>query len=244
MYLAMFIIGFFPIKNIFGYLKNNKEEIPLKSIVFYAFPTIIAIFSLVSFTSTDVLLVKHFFNPQDAALYAGLSLIGKVIFYFTGMIPMVMFPLIVKRNTLGKRFDNLFYLSLLLVLIPSLLITGFYFAFPKLVISLFLGRSSYFALVPYLGLFGVYLTVFSLLNVFINFFLSLNKTKIAPLILLAAASQIIAITFFHSSLLQVIYSSLIVCSLLLIALLTYYFYERRKFKIPVSSLPVENFPPL
>jgi len=206
-------------------LKDNKEKIPLKEIGLYALPTIVTIFSLVSFTSMDVILVKHFFSPDKAALYSGLSLIGKVIFYFTGMIPMVMFPLIVKRKALGKKFSSLFYLSLLLVILPSFSITAFYFLFPKFVISLFLGRSSYLALVPYLGLFGIYLTVFSLINVCVNFFLSLNKTKIAPLILLAAVLQIILISLFHANFFQVIGASLTVCTVLFVMLLGYYVHQ-------------------
>jgi len=85
----------------------------------YAVPTFVTVLFLTSFTSTDVILVKHFFNSHDAGFYAGLSLIGKVIFYFTAPIPAVMFPLLVKRHATGKNFVNLFYLALILVILPS-----------------------------------------------------------------------------------------------------------------------------
>src|SRR3989344_2186847 len=150
------------------------------------------------------------------------SLIGKVIFYFTGPISMVMFPLIIKRHAKGENFKNLFYLSLVLVSVPSIAITAFYFLFPEFTINFFLGGGKYMQIIPYLGIFGIYLTIFSILNVFISFFLSLNKTKISVVVLAGAISQIIAINFIHNSFFQVIGVSLFISSLLLITLLLYY----------------------
>jgi O-antigen/teichoic acid export membrane protein len=225
MTFGAFIIGFFPIRQVFSQFKNNKEKIPLKEIVLYALPTILIVFSLISFTSTDVILVKHFFNPQDAAVYGGLSLLGKVIFYFTSMIPAVMFPLLIKRYNSGKNFNSLFYLALFLVLIPSVSITAFYFVFPKFVINLFFsGKAAYMMIAGYAGLFGIFLTLFSLTNVCVNFFLSLNKTKIAPLVVGASALQIILICIFHNNFYQVITDSIVASLILFIALVIYYLF--------------------
>ncbi|MGA2911272.1 MAG: oligosaccharide flippase family protein [Candidatus Levyibacteriota bacterium] len=246
MTFGAFIIGFFPIRQVFARVRNNKEKIPLKEITLYALPTIVIIFSLISFTSTDVILIKHFFNPQDAAAYGGLSLLGKVIFYFTSMIPAVMFPLIIKRYNSGKKFNSLFYLGLLLVLIPSVFITGFYFVFPKFVIDLFFsGKATYMAIAGYAGFFGIFLTLFSLINVCVNFFLSLNKTKIAPLVVGASALQIILICIFHSNFYQVIADSIVASLILLAALIVYYLFlfanpQKIKDFIPLIGLAEIN----
>lgn len=237
-----FITGFWPIRFIFKNIKNNSTKIPVKEIIYYALPTSFAVFFLTSFTSIDVILVKHFFNPHLAGYYAGLSLVGKVIFYFTSPIPMVMFPLLVKRHTLGKNFGGLFYLSLLLVLLPSFAITVFYFLFPSFVISLFLGGKEYLQISPYLGFFGIYLSVFSLVNVCVSLFLSLNKMKIVPMVVGGAVLQALLITLFHGSFYQVIGVSLMVCSLLLLALLIYYFVNYGKFKKLPRAAFVENPP--
>ena len=241
MTFGVFVIGFFPIRQVFAHVKNNKEEIPLREIALYALPTILIIFSLISFTSTDVILIKHFFNPQDAAAYGGLSLLGKVIFYFTGMIPAVMFPLLIKRYNSGKNFNSLFYFALFLVLLPSVFITGFYFVFPRFVINLFFsGNAVYMGIAEYAGFFGIFLTLYSLINVCVNFFLSLNKTKIAPLVVGASALQIILICIFHSNFYQVITDSIVASLVLFISLVIYYlflFTGRKKIKgfIPFIS---------
>lgn len=225
MNLAPFIIGFIPLRFLLKKNNNRKLSVSTREIISYALPTSIAIFFMTSFTSMDVILVKHFFNPHQAGFYAGLSLVGKVIFYFTAPIPMVMFPLLIKRHHLGHNTNNLFHFALLLVAVPSLLITFFYFLFPNFTISLFLGGRDYLIIAKYLGLFGLYLTVFSLLNVCVNFFLSLNRTEIFPFVTSFAIFQIILIWFFHSNFYQVIGISLIVCTLLLILLLLYYYKE-------------------
>ena len=219
MTFGMFLVGLIPLVKILKTKSSEKLSLHTKQITAYAIPTFVTLLFLTSFTSTDVILVKHFFNPHLAGFYAGLSLMGKVIFYFTFPIPMVMFPLLIKRYTTGRNFVNVFYLALILVILPSLAITGFYFAFPNFVINLFLGGREYLSVAKYLGIFGVYLTVFSIVNVCVNFFLSLNKTKISFLVIPTAILQIILIYLYHSSFYEVIGVSLLVLSLLLIALL-------------------------
>lgn len=216
-----FVFSIVPLKKIIAKSGANIE-IGAKEFLKYAFPTTVAIFALSSFVSTDVLLVKHFFPATEAGFYGGLSLLGKVIFYFTGPIPIAMFPLIVKRHVKGEKFKNLFHLSLLIVLIPSILITIFYFIFPELTIKIFLGGRQYLELAPYLGLFGIFLTIFSINNVFVNFFLSIKKTMVCVIVSFFAFLQIILIYLFHNNFYSIIYVSLATSLLLLGCLLLYY----------------------
>lgn len=217
-----FILGFRPLAFLIKKRKSNEIIVPTGEIIKYAVPTSISVLALVSLTSTDVILVKHFLSPYQAGLYGGLSLIGKVIFYFTGPISSVMFPLVAKRYTQNVPFSNLFYLALVIILLPSIAITAFYFTFPSLTIRLFLGGGEYLNLLPYVGLFGIFFTLFSVLNIFLNFFLSIRKTYVAYFTVAAAALQIILINFFHSDIFQVIYSSLFSTGLLLIVFTVLY----------------------
>jgi O-antigen/teichoic acid export membrane protein len=223
MMFGMYLVSYLPLTKILKEKSIEKIFIDTKQIFLYAVPTFVSILFLTSFTSTDVILVKHFFSPTLAGYYAGLSLMGKVIFYFTFPIPMVMFPLLVKRHAKGLEFRSLFYLALGLVLLPSIAITTFYFIFPNYSINLFLGGRGYLYIAPYLGIFGIYLTVFSLVNVCVNFFLSLNKTNISIPIILAAISQIILIYIFHANFYQVISVSLLTLVILMIILLCLFF---------------------
>jgi len=222
MSLGVFIVGLIPLRFLLAKRKVQNVHVPIREIFKYSLPSFFTILFLTFFTSADVILVKHFFNAHDAGFYAGLSLIGKVIFYFTGPIPLVMFPLLVKRYHNGENFHGLFYLALLLVLLPSLAIAGFYFLFPKFVVDLFLGGRDYLFITPYLGIFGIYLSIFSMLNVCVSFFLSINKTKVIFPVATAAIFQVILIYIFHNSFYQVIGVSISASSVLLVGLIFYY----------------------
>ncbi len=224
-----FILSLLPLKEI---INSSKKSLGIhkKELISYAFPTMISIFALSSFISTDVLLVKHFFNLEEAGFYGGLSLIGRVIFYFTGPIPMAMFPLIVKRHTSSESYSNLFYISIILVLLPSILITIFYYMMPNLVINVFLGGGDYDFIAPYLGLFGIFLTFFSINNVFVNFFLSIKKIFVCVPVSIFAVLQVISINYFHQDFRQIILIS-IICSLLLMISLVMYYLKINKLKL-------------
>lgn len=223
MTVGSFLIAFVPLRKFINLKSAKNIAFPTKEIFSYSVPAFFTVLFLTSFTSTDVILVRHLFDAKSAGFYAGLSLIGKVIFYFTAPIPMVLFPLLVKRHAIGASYKKLFYLALGLVLIPSLLISGFYIMFPQLVINIFLGGRQYLEIAQFLGIFGIYLTIFSLVNVCVSFFLSFNETKIWFLVIPAAILQSILIYFFHANFYQVIHVSIFVCTLLFIALLFYYF---------------------
>lgn len=244
MIFISFLIGFVPLRKIIFQKIKKEDEVSIKTkeIFSYALPAFVISLFLTSFTSTDVILVKHFFNSHDAGFYAGISLIGKVIFYFTSPIPMVMFPLLVKRHSTGRNFVNLFYIAMFLVILPSIAITAFYFVFPKFVINLFLGGREYMYVAKYLGIFGLYLTVFSMVNVCVGFFLSLNKTKISYLVVSGALAQIILIYLFHSSFYQIIGVSLIVSSLLLVSLLYVFFKNYGNFGKLKENIAFLNSP--
>ncbi len=242
MIFGMFIVAFLPLRKFLKTKSSKSFSFHASEITSYALPVFITVLFLTSFVSTDVVLVKHFFDSRLAGFYAGLSLMGKVIFYFTAPIPMVMFPLLVKRHAKGAGFNNLFYLALILVILPSIAITAFYFVFPNFVINLFLGGRDYVYIAPYLGIFGVYLTVFSMVNVCVNFFLSLNKTNISFLVVFAAILQIVLIYIFHSSFYQVIGVSLLVLVILLIALLFIFFKNYGNFGKLKETISFLNTP--
>ena len=222
MALVGYILGFYPLKFLFRQKILKDVSINWKEILHYAMPTMIIVLSVTSLVTSDIILVKHYFSPTEAGLYGGISLIGKVIFYFTAPIPAVMFPLIVKRHTKKEDFRGLFHLSVVLVLIPSIAITAFYFIFPQFSINLFLGGKDYLKIVPFLGLFGILISIFSVLNVVVNFFLSVKKTVIVLPSLIAPVLQVLLISMFHSNFYQIITISIFSSSLLLIILLLYY----------------------
>lgn len=215
-----YIVSFFPLSFLFD-KKMHTPRISTKELFSYGMPAALASFCITSLISTDIILVKHFFEPQQAGIYAGLSLVGRVIYFLSAPIGTVMFPLIVRKHIREENYHELFKFSFILVLIPSVMLTIFYFLFPEFVIGFFT-RKEYIVASGYLGLFAIFISMFSLLLILTNFFLSIKKTEIAIPIAIGALVQAILIWFYHQSLTQIISISLFVVSLLLFLLLVYY----------------------
>src|SRR3990167_4371225 len=119
-----YILSFLPLK----FLLDKgiaAPKISLNTLLSYGAPASLATFGLTSFVTTDIILVKHFFDPQAAGIYATLSLVGRVIFFFSAPIGMVMFPLVAQKYARQENFHNTFKLALFLVLLPSVPLTIF-----------------------------------------------------------------------------------------------------------------------
>lgn len=217
-----FIFGFIYLKSVWVSKINKKNKINFKNILSYGIPSSLATLGITSLISTDILLVKHFFDPLQAGIYAGLSLVGKIIFFLTAPIGSVMFPLIVKKYAKRENYNNIFKMAVAMVFIPSVLISTFYFLYPDLLIGFIIKNEAYKSASGLLGLFGVFITIYSLITLFVYYFLSIKKTSIYIPVLLAALSQLLLITLYHGSLFIVVVISLLVALILLSILVIYY----------------------
>ncbi|MGH2563388.1 MAG: oligosaccharide flippase family protein, partial [Ginsengibacter sp.] len=146
--VSIYIFSFFPIKFIFNKKISASPHVDTKELFVYGIPSALTLFGLTSLISTDVILVKHFFDPKSAGIYAGLSLMGRVIFYISSPIGSVMFPIIVQKHSKKESYKNTLNISLVMVFLSSLAITIFYFLFPKFSILFFLKRNEYLSIVP------------------------------------------------------------------------------------------------
>lgn len=217
--LIPYFATFIPLRFLLSF--KNAPATDIRKIITFGAPAAISLFSLTSFVTTDIILVKHFFSPTDAGIYAGISLIARIIFFFSAPIGTVMFPHIVQKYARKESYHNDFLLSLFLVFLPSLILIFFYFIIPELILTIST-KQDYVKGAPMLGFFSIFSTLYALLYIFTNFYLSIKKTIISLPLAVAAILQIVLIWFFHGSFFQVIFISVSVLSLLLIVFLLYY----------------------
>lgn len=232
-FIVSFVIGFIPLRFIFTKVSRSINHISLKSIISYGLPSSLATLGLTSLVSADLLLIKHFYAPSEAGIYAGLSLVGRVIFFLSAPIGSVMFPLIVRKHSKDERYSSIFFLAIALVLIPSICLSFFYFLYPEIIIKFFLKRDVYLSVSGLLGLFGVFTAIYSLLYLLTYYFLSIKRTKIFLPIIIGSFAQAFLIFVYHKSFAQVITISITIISILLVSLLMYYFYLRKIDKLVV-----------
>lgn len=221
-YLAPYLLGFVFLRFLFV-KRVERVEVDFKKLLRFALPSGLALLGLTAIISTDLVLVKHLFDTNSAGIYAGLALVGKVIFFFTAPIGVVMFPLMARRHTNQKGGGKLVPLSLILVALASFGITIFYFLFPDFVISLFLKNKEYLSASPYLGLYGVFISLYSLCSIMMYYFLSIKKTWIYKPILGVAFFQALGIYLLHNSFGTIISISIFSTFMLLTLFSVYYF---------------------
>ncbi len=205
-FLVPYVLSFFPL----SFLLNKSIKSPSISdveLIKYGAPSAIALFAVSSFITTDIILVKHFWSAEQAGLYSGLSLIGRVIYFLTAPVALVMFPLIVQKHAKNEEYHHIFKIALLMVLLPSIGITIFYFLFSQFTINFF-AKTDYLSVSQYLGLFGIFITIYSLVSVITNYFLSIKRTDVAWGVVAGAVAQAIGIWLFHNSFLNIILISI------------------------------------
>jgi len=196
-------------------------HISIKKMISYGIPSIITLLALTSFTSIDMIFVKHFFSNTDAGLYAGVSLIGRIVFFLTAPIGAVMFPLIVQKHTRKENFHTDFRIAMLLVIVPSCFVIAAYYFIPDFILT-FSTKKEFTSVSSLLWLFGVFSAIYGVLTVIINFYLSIEKTKVFVPVAFGAVLQAVMLWFFHKTFLQVLIISITITGLLLLLLLLYY----------------------
>jgi O-antigen/teichoic acid export membrane protein len=219
-YLFSYCITFIPLRYIFR-SRKDKGVIPIRDLMTYGMPSAVALISLTLFLTTDLILVKHFFDPESAGIYAGISLLGKIIFFFSAPIGMVMFPIVTRKYTNKESYRNTLVLSLFLVFIPSFCLTIFYFLYPTFIIGVSLRNVDYLQGSSLLGFMAIYMSIYSLLYVLVNFYLSIKRTRVYIPLAIGSLLQIILLWFYHETFFQVVFVSIAVSALLLITLLLY-----------------------
>jgi O-antigen/teichoic acid export membrane protein len=195
----------------------------------YAAPILVGTISINSFFTTDVLLVKHFFDSYQAGLYAALSFLGKIIYFGVAPISGVMFPMVSKRHSAGGPHKKIFWLSLLMVILIAASVLTIYYFIPGFAVRMLYG-SRFVDVAPYLFQFGLFMALFSISSFFVNYFLSRNKNSVVLLTSLGSIVQALGIWYFHNDVLTVIRVSLLASAMLFASLLIYFSYDSAKEK--------------
>jgi len=209
-----------------GFKKSgNREFNKLKEMAVFALPVFVSSVSTVSFFSTDLILVKHFFESSVAGEYAALVNLGKIIFFGTGPISAVMFPLISKKMTQGKSYKKIFLISVFLTVALASGILAVYLFFPEIAIVVLYGPK-YLGRTHLLFWFGMVSMFFTLSGLFTSLYLSINKTRMVLVMLFGAIAQAIGIWYFHDTLESVLRVSLVVTFVTMTTLVMYFFKKK------------------
>jgi O-antigen/teichoic acid export membrane protein len=222
------LIGYFPAKKAMTSAKI-AYAIPWKRALSYGGPLTIATIAATSLISTDVLLVKHYFDPHTAGIYSAISVLGKVIFYASYAINAVLFPMISERHAKDQSYRGLVLAATGVIALLSSGMTAVYFLMPTFVVHLLFG-AAFDEAIPFVGLMGIFFSFAALVTMFNQILLAAGQTDAVWYVAVAALFQIGYISIRHATLYDVMTADIIatgVCALIL----GYLAYTRSRGKI-------------
>lgn len=218
--------------------KKPKYPKVINSMFTDMLPIAVQSISLTLLFTSDLILVKHFFSSYNAGMYGALSIMGKIIFFSLSPIGVVMFPLVAKKASIKNNDERVILYSFLATLFCAMMILMFYWFFPELAIRLLYGEA-FITASNLLIWFGLFMSLYTLCSLLINYHLALGRNRVVFLPLIIALLQILGIWFYHQNLLNVIMISVSLTALLLACLLLYSSYEKVKKR---NNLNILNSP--
>ena len=202
--LVMLFITFYPIRFLFNKAVHNDNERYTKEILLYSLPVTLSALCFTGLFNIDLVLVKHFFSPEDAGNYAAVAILGRSIFYLPGAIILAMFPMVSESHTLNKDTYGLLNKALLFTLLLSGVGLVLFFVFPSQLMGLLMGKK-FIATAPLLRVFGLAMLPFALLNIVINFNLAKHSTKFVYTLVFGCLLEVFLMYLYHNTLMHVLY---------------------------------------
>ncbi|MCX6789499.1 MAG: oligosaccharide flippase family protein [Candidatus Gribaldobacteria bacterium] len=218
--LVGYFFTFLPLKFLFSKDKK-KEPIETKEIIKYLPPVFFSLLFLTLFYNIDIVLVKHFLPAYEAGQYGALALIGHIIFFITGPIVAVMFPMTSAAHANNANPSKIFKKTIALAALIGSAVLLIYFLLPELVIKILVG-SKFLPLAGLLGWFSLAMFLYSLIIIFSQYFLSIHKTRVFYFLGSGVLLQTIFIAVWHQNLGQIVWAMNVAMLLTLGLLLVYY----------------------
>jgi O-antigen/teichoic acid export membrane protein len=160
--------------------------------------------SQILINNSDILLVKHFFPPYEAGLYAALALIGRIVYFGTWTVVTLLFPIVIKLEKEGKSHTKYFLGGLAIITtIAAVIITVSYF-YPTEMVRVLFGEA-YQSVAPLLWKYSLSTALFALSNVFVYYHLSLDRRLPVWITIIGGVAQIVLITRYHADFEQVVH---------------------------------------
>lgn len=223
------LVGVFPLhKGIVVKADAQGTQMPsIKPIATFLALTAFYELTQIVINNSDILLVKYYFNNTDAGLYASLALIGRIVYFITWMLVMLLLPKVIKAKSEGQDTRPLLLKYVAFVLgLATVMVFGA-FLFPTLAVRLMFGPQ-YLAIAPLLWQYALATSLFALSNIFAYYFLSTNKYLPVVFSAVFGGLQIGLIIAFHNTLQQVVTMQVMAMAALLAVQLAFFFYRSYK----------------
>ncbi len=199
--LAILLLAFIPVRKMINF-KIINDCIRMNELFMYLLPVMLSNFCYLNLVSFDIVLVKYFFSADNAGIYSLGQMLGKIFLFLPGAINVVMFPRVSYLKARNSDTSSTLKRSLIYggILCAGAILV--YNLMPDFILRVLVGKAPSEAVA--LGrIFGVSMSLFALLYIFISYFLSLKDFRFIKYLVFFAVLQIAEISVFHASIFHV-----------------------------------------
>jgi O-antigen/teichoic acid export membrane protein len=217
--VAGFLTLLFPLPFVWSWArrKGPRDRGPANRVVLrYMAPVVAGTLAITSLTTVDVIAAKVALGSHDAGIYGSASFIGRLLLYLPMTIATVLLPKVTSRAAVERDTSEILHASLAVTAVFSLAGTGLLVLIPKLVVDITFG-SKFEGAISLIGLFGLAMTAYALLNVQLAYHLGHGRAGMAWLLLGGAAAQLVLYLVVHGSTYQLVGANLATAIGLLLA---------------------------
>ncbi len=197
--LIALVYGAWLLRDLLGGTSTVSNTTPLRELAHYSGYTAAGLIGFALLINMDAILVKRFFDADTAGVYGAAVTLGKVVQFFPVAIIMVLFPKAAHRQATKRNPAAVLPPAFALITAVCLGVSILYFAFPDLLVGTIFGDKFEIS-GRTLGTLGLAMWLLSLTNVWLNYFLSLNRVRIVYLIWTGVITQYIAFNIWHDQL--------------------------------------------
>lgn len=196
------IISFILLKPFLRTKDPDEHDFRFSSFYSYSLPVMVAMICISIPSNLDLILAKFFFSPVEAGLYTSVSVLGKIIFFFSGAVATVMFPVIAEKY--AKREDTRVLLkkSILCAGLLSGCLVSIYVLFPQIVIRIF--GENYVSAVDFVAPYGAAMFFVSIISIIMNYHLAIKNMRYVALFALFTIIETALLVLFNASISQMI----------------------------------------
>jgi O-antigen/teichoic acid export membrane protein len=199
--LAAFVLGMFFLGDV---LRRREEagERGTDGLLGYSINVALVTVCFAVLTYGDVIMVKSRFPPAEAGLYSAVATLGKLNL-FPSVVATLLMPKATEQHARGRSTTGLVRKSLLAVGLLCGGITIAFFLFATPIVGTFFGEQ-YLAFASLLGLYAFAMMLYSLVNVWLIYYLAINEKRYAYVLLIGSVLLIALLALFASDLAQVV----------------------------------------
>jgi O-antigen/teichoic acid export membrane protein len=162
-----------------------------------------------------MVMVKHFFAPREAGVYAAIALVGRVLYFVSWSLVSAMFPITAGAPEQDST-SSVVAIPLGLVLMISAGFVAITAIIPHFIMHLVFGAAFHMPAGGLLSLYAAATGMYALSVVLIAYEMSRRIANTAWLQLLFSGLIVAGIYFFHGNLEQVVMVQLVLMSLMLV----------------------------